>query len=385
MEDVSSLVARLYEGHPYPPPAHDLAAAIEQGGFQVGDPLLWAPMLWPEGRPREALKILVAGCGSMQAAWFAHTNRASTVYGVDLSEASLAHERYLQQRHGLSNLHLFKGDLREVDEIGRGFDLIVCTGVLHHMGDPDEGMRALAGVTAADAVLVGMVYAATGRSGVYMLQDAFRRLGVQPDSEGVAFVRRTLAALPPWHFARFYIDAAPELAHDAALVDTFLHPQDRAYNVPQLLALVEDNGLQFQGWFENTLYFPEGATWISSEISERLQRLPVRERWAAVEMLSPSNFTHYFFARKGAPIEISFTGDHAGALIPHRNPGVRETGPNEFRRMTHSFTLTAAETAQFLLANGARTINEIAAEAPGDALSLFERLWKQGHVMVSKA
>ena len=152
MEDVSAIVAKLYEGHPYPPPIRDLAEAIAQGNYQVGDPTLWAPMLWPDGRPRDKLKILVAGCGTQQAAWFAHTNRACDVIGVDLSEPSLAHHRYLQEKHGLVNLRLFKGDLRDVAAIGETFDVIVCTGVLHHMKHPDEGMRALANVLADDGV-----------------------------------------------------------------------------------------------------------------------------------------------------------------------------------------------------------------------------------------
>ncbi|MGD9979400.1 MAG: class I SAM-dependent methyltransferase [Hyphomonadaceae bacterium] len=390
MEDVSTLVARLYEGHPYPPPTHDLEEAIVQGGYQVGDPGLWTPMLWPEGRPRERLKILIAGCGSTQGAWFAHTNRDSEVFGVDLSEASLAHERYLQDKHGLTNLHLFKGDLREIANIGDGFDLVVCTGVLHHMADSDEGMRALAGVMAPHAALACMVYAQTRRTGVYMLQDAFRRLGVKPDAEGVAFVRHTIAALPRWHFAQFYIEAAPELAHDAALVDTFLHPQDRAYTVPQTLALVEDNGLHFQGWFDNAVYYPEASSWLTPKLTERVAALPDREQWAAMEMISPGNYTHYFFARKSAPPEISFTSGDWASLVAHIHPGVRRLAPNQFRRGETQVTLSPQDAILFNLCDGARSIGELsrspaAQRGPqADARALFERLWKQGHVMISK-
>jgi 2-polyprenyl-3-methyl-5-hydroxy-6-metoxy-1,4-benzoquinol methylase len=390
MEDVSTLVGRLYEGHPYPPPTPDLEEAIAQGGFQVGDPSLWAPMLWPEGRPRDQLRILVAGCGSTQGAWFAYTNRDSEVFAVDLSEASLAHERYLQEKHRLTNLHLFKGDLREVASIGDNFDLVACTGVLHHMSDADEGMRALAGVMAPHAALACMLYAPTRRTGVYMLQDAFRRLGVKPDAEGVAFVRSTLAALPDWHFAHFYIKAAPELDHDAALVDTFLHPQDRAYTVPETLALVEDNGLHFQGWFENAVYYPEGSAWLAPEIAQRVAALPDREQWAAMEMLSPGNYTHYFFARKSKPPEISFADDGWANLVAHIHPGVRRLGPNQFKRGGTQFTLAPQDAILFNLSDGARSIGELSRTpaarrgAPTDARALFERLWKQGHVMISK-
>jgi len=385
MEDVSTSVAQLYEGHPYPPPTKDLTEAIAQSGFQVGDPSLWATVLWPEGRPREKLKILIAGCGSTQAAWFAYTNRESEVYGVDLSEASLAHERFLQEQHKLTNLRLFKGDLRNVAEVGRDFDLVVCTGVLHHMADPDAGMRALADVMAPKAALACMLYAPTKRTGVYMLQDAFRRMGIKPDAAGIAFVRSTLASLPAWHFANFYISAATELQHDAALVDTFLHPQDRAYSVPQLLALVEDNGLRFQGWFDNSVYYPEGVAWLTPDALQRLAALPEREQWAAREMLSPGNPTHYFFARKGEPPALSFAAPNWAEFIPHRTPGLRTLGQNQFKRMAHTFTLSPSDAALFALADGSRTLAKIAAQGGdlGYVRGFFEQLWKRGHVMLA--
>jgi SAM-dependent methyltransferase len=390
MQDVSALVARQYEAFPYPPPSFDLARSIADGGYQVGDPSLWRPLLWPEGGAREARSILVAGCGTTQAAWFAYTNRGAEVVGVDLSEESLAHERFLQDKHGLQNLRLFKGDLRDIGAIGRDFDLIVCTGVLHHMSDPDAGMRALAGAMRADAVLAGMVYGATRRAGVYILQDAFRRLGVRANAEGAGFVRRTLAALPAWHFVQQYVDASTELAHDAALVDTFLHAQDRAYTVPQLLALVEDNGLAFQGWFDNSVYYPDGVTWLSPEIAQRTAALPDREQWAVVEMLCPAISTHYFFARKGAPAAVSPAAPDCTSLVAHQRPGLRRDGPGQYRRAGRMFELTAAEAALFKLIDGARTLAQLIAHADtslseADARALIDRLWKQGHVLLTRS
>lgn len=381
MEDVSARVAKLYEDHPYPPPSTDLAASVGRGEFQVGDPSLFWPMLWPERARTTKLKILSAGCGSQQAAWFAFTNRDAQVIGVDLSEASIAHERYLQEKHELTNLQLYKGDLRNVAEIGRDFDYVVCTGVLHHMADPDEGMRALAGVMAEGAAMLGMVYGASRRTGVYMMQDVFRRLGVKPDAEGIAFVRRTLVKLPNWHPVQHYISAAPELRDDAAIVDTFLHPQDRAYTVPGVLTLVENNGLAFQGWFDNALYFPQGASWLEPELAERVAGLPARAQWAAVEMLSPVNPQHYFFARKGAAYAISFDADPA-QLIPHRHPGVGATGPTQFARGPVRFALSSADATLFNAIDGKKSLAALGGE---QARPLLERLWKQGHVMMAYA
>lgn len=379
MEDVSKIVARLYEGHPYPPPINDLAVAVAQGGYQVGDPTLWAPMLWPEGRPRDKLKILVAGCGTQQAAWFAYTNRECEVVGVDLSEPSLAHHRYLQDKHSLHNLRLFKGDLRDVKSIGEAFDVIICTGVLHHMANPDEGARALADVLEEDGVLAGMVYSAYRRTGVYMMQDLFKRMQLGTDAKSIAFARHVLASLPTWHFARFHTSGSQDVNSNEGFVDTFLHPQDRAYTAPQVLALIEDNGLHFQGWFENAHYYPEGAS-LPADITARIAKLPERDQWAAVELILQWSHWHFFFARKRPVQTISFAGDAWKTYVPKHNPAVRRAGPSEFVRLGQPVPLAAHELAPFSAADGVKTITEIGAHSR----QMFERLWKQGHVMISK-
>ena len=51
--------------------------------------------------------------------------------------------------------------------------------------------------------------------------------------------RRIICAQP-------YIQLAKELDTDTRLVDTFLHPQDRAYTVPQVFDLLNSTDLEFQ-------------------------------------------------------------------------------------------------------------------------------------------
>jgi hypothetical protein len=216
--------------------------------------------------------------------------------------------------------------------------------------------------------------------GVYMMQDVFRRLDVAADAEGIAFVRRTLPSLPAWHVVHQYTSIARELESDAALVDTFLHPQDRAYTVPQVLALVEDNGLHFQGWFENSVYYPEGAPWLSPELLARVTAAAPRDQWAIMEMLNPAITTHYFFARKRQPPRLTFADGAWKRIVAHRHPGLRPTSPTQFNRAGRALVLSPADAELLERANGVASLEEIGGEAAG---ILFERLWKQGHVMLS--
>ena len=397
MENVSTLVAKQYEAFAYPEPFADLAEAIDGGYYQVGDPSLYGPVLWPTGRPQRPLSILVAGCGTVQAAYAAYRNREDQIVGIDLSDSSLAHERFLQERHGLDNLQLFKGDLLEVGSLGRPFDVILCTGVLHHMAEPGAGLAALREVLAPDGVMALMLYGQTVRTGVYMLQDAFRRIGVEQSPEGIAEVRRILAELPARHYAQDYIRAATELRDDAALVDTFLHPQDRAYTVPQLLELVEGAGLAFQNWVDNFPYWRNGAWGPDTAIAAAVDPLPPREHWAAVEMLRQAAGMHAFTVRRAgkAVPNVDFeTGDWRN-FIPHGAPGLARKGPGLFERS--GYELRCSELEQFVLdgANGTRTIGEIievpaleeipTAERDEFARRYFEHLWKLGHVMIALA
>jgi SAM-dependent methyltransferase len=393
MEDVSTLVARQYEAFAYPEPFADLTEEIRKGYYQVGDPALYGPVLWPRGRPHRRHKILVAGCGTVQAAYTAHMSPEDEVVGLDLSEASLAHERFLQDRHGLANLKLFKGSLLEVGDLGERFDVILCTGVLHHLEDPAAGLSALRDVLAADGVMVLMLYGATVRTGVYMLQEAFRRMGIEQTPVGVAQVRRIIAELPSRHYARDYMSAADELKDDAAIVDTFLHPQDRAYTVPQIFELTEGCGLTFQNWVESHPYWRNGAWGPDTAVAQAVDPLPRREHWAAVEMLSQSVGLHAFTVRKGDVDVVDFDTEGWRSFVPHYAPGLSRKGPGLFKRGAHE--LKCSELEQFVLdgADGSRTIAEIidvpaleeilTEQRDEFARRYFEHLWKLGHVMIA--
>src|SRR4051812_42939063 len=238
MHDTSQRVAAQYERHIYPPPLEDLAGKAARDKTERGDPKYFSAHLWPEGKPRNNLRILSAGCGTSQAAHLAFNSPDCSVTGIDLSEASLAHQKYLAERHGLKNLRLERRDILDIAQSSERFDLIVCTGVLHHMQQPGDGLRALASVLSPRGVIYAMVYAYAKRAGVYLLQDMFRRLQIGQDDSGIAFVRKTLRELPAQHYARWFLPPSLDQIADAELVDIFLHVQDRAYSVQEVLDLV---------------------------------------------------------------------------------------------------------------------------------------------------
>src|SRR5690348_7986926 len=167
----------FYESHPYPAPLRNLDRHREL--YRNPDRRrAWSLLLWPSEKPRADREILVAGCGTSQAAIHALREPDARVTAIDVSETSLRYTRDLQHKYGLRNLDLHRLAIEEAGELGCSFDQIVCTGVLHHLPDPDTGLRALRNVLAPNGAMHVMVYAAYGRVGIYMMQEYCRLLGI---------------------------------------------------------------------------------------------------------------------------------------------------------------------------------------------------------------
>ena len=121
------------------------------------------------------------------------------VTAIDISETSLSHTRDLQRKYAIRNLDLRRLAIEDVGSLGQTFDEIVCTGVLHHLPDPDLGLRSLRAALAQDGALHVMVYAAYGRAGVYMMQEYCRLLGVRADEDDLRELGAVIGALSEDH------------------------------------------------------------------------------------------------------------------------------------------------------------------------------------------
>jgi len=177
--DPADEVRAFYESHPYPAPLKSLDQHREL--YRNPDRRRALSLLhWPTEKQRTKRKILVAGCGTSQAAAHAMREPDAHMTGIDISKTSLSHTRELQRKYGLRNLDLHRLAIEEVGELGQDFDEIVCTGVLHHLPDPDHGLRALRGVLKRDGAMHVMAYAAYGRAGIYMCRSTAACSGSAP-------------------------------------------------------------------------------------------------------------------------------------------------------------------------------------------------------------
>lgn len=302
MTEKQTQVQEQYTKWPYPEPVYDLQEWFKtnrlMGDFTTD---LGFYAHFPRERKRP-LNVLVAGCGSYQAAAYAFRSHESCVTGIDISSTSLSLTDDLKKKHKLTNLELKELSLLDAETLGEKFDLIISTGVLHHLEDPVQGARALASVLSEKGRMSLMLYGSSLRTGVYWIQDVFRTLRIQPhDDADIERARSFVSALPGHHPVHQYVKAgATDLRYSGGFVDTFFHPQDRSYFVSDLFEFAQQSNLIMSGFIENAFYHPltyQLGTSLNLYAKE-LGKLSFFERAAIVDKLSNAMGTHRFILSK---------------------------------------------------------------------------------------
>lgn len=386
----SDRVAQQYERWTYPQPISDLTVWLNDH-WQWFDPSHAHRIFWPDRPYFPDMEILVAGCGTNQAAVFALNNPKARVVAIDVSTTSLQNHVRLRDRHGLNNLEIRRLPIEEAESLGREFDLIVSTGVLHHLADPTRGLRCLGRCLKPHGVAALMLYARYGRVGVEMMQSVFRDLGLGLEDASIPIVRDALEGLPADHPVASYLRIAPDLGFDAGLVDTFLHARERSYTMEDCLGLVDGAGLAFQDLFFKAPYYP--PPWASGPFFAAVSAQPPARQWSILERIQSSNACHFFMAcrpdRPKATYAVEFESEGASRFVPVLRHRCRLDG-NRLYRSDWSIPLEADHLALVRLVDGRRTLGEIAAEAPEIgalpvqdpatrevfARTLFQMLWR---------
>jgi SAM-dependent methyltransferase len=385
-------VVEFYTNHPYPPPLENLDRARD----------LWQDenvhraefhLLWPYKEYRADFDVLIAGCGTWQAAKFALCHPAARVTAIDISSTSLNHTEALKRKYALSNLETRELPIENVSDLAHHFDLVISTGVLHHLIDPDAGLRALRSVLNDEGVMYLMLYAPYGRTGVSMLQEYCRRLGIGTTPEEINDLNVVLRRLPQFHPLLLMMRGSRQGLEANALVDAVLNPRDRTYAVPELFEFVERNDLQFARWYWQAPYLPQCGAVSDTPHAQKLAALSERDQFTQMELWRGLINNHDFVVqRSDAKNErkVSFDNEQYLRYVPIRRawttcveeqlpPGAAGLLLNRMHLFDDLFLkINEMEKEIYEAIDGRRSISEIVETVKYSspfARDFFEKLW----------
>jgi hypothetical protein len=158
-----------------------------------------------------------------------------------------------------------------------------------------------------------------------MLQEYISRLGIGDSDEEIHDLANTLMALPREHPLARLLGESPDFRSKAGLADALLHPQDRAYTVPELFEFIDQAGLVFGRWQRQAPYLPQCGDFAETPHASRLAQLPPQEQYAAVELLRGTMLRHsaviYPANSPADQHSVRFDHDQWQDYIPIRSPG----------------------------------------------------------------
>ncbi len=272
--EVSLKVREQYEENPYPRWRYANAQVDESKSFHFKRPF----------------QILIAGCGTGKQVFqerymypYAH------ITAVDLSLSSICYAKRKIQELGVDRVEFMHADILELGQLDKKFDFIMCSGVLHHMQEPEAGLKVLLSLLKPKGIMNIGLYSEVARQTVVKLRELVAEKGWKPDREGIQAFRAYINALPTEDHLR-YVTRWRDYYSMSMVRDLIFHVQEHRYTFLQLDEMFKRHGLAF---LDFSFIFPD-------VLADFLRKHPGPENyrnfelWDAFERKRPEAFASMY-------------------------------------------------------------------------------------------
>jgi tetratricopeptide (TPR) repeat protein/SAM-dependent methyltransferase len=235
----------------------------------------------------EALDVLIAGCGTGQhAIETAQRFSGARVLAIDLSRASLAYAVRKTREVGMSNIEYMQADILNLASLNASFDLIESSGVLHHLGDPEQGWRILVSLLRPGGVMHVGLYSAAARADIGAARALLIDRGYQDTAADIRRSRQDFLSSPdgtPFKNVTRYSD----FFTTAECRDLLFHVQERQFTIPEIKSFIDENSLTFLG-------FTGAATQAYAGHFPEAPAMTDLDRWHAFKTENPMAFVNMY-------------------------------------------------------------------------------------------
>jgi SAM-dependent methyltransferase len=281
--EVSRAVRQHYEESPYPRWVH------------AGPP--GQPIILNHRRPEQTFDALFAGSGTgLSTIEFARQTRRARVLAIDLSLVSLCYAQRMARSYGLTNVQFGHADVMKLGTIGREFDYVDASGVLHHLGDPWEGWRILLSVLRPRGVMLVGLYSKLARHSIVAAREMIAERRYRPIPEDIRRCREEVMAAHNGSLLKSVIQWNDFFAMSECR-DLLFHVQEHHVTLPEIKLFLAATGAQFGGFTLDALTLQNFATRFPEATA-----MTNLDYWHEFEIQAPSTFTamYQFWVHKPA-------------------------------------------------------------------------------------
>ena len=235
------------------------------------------------GKPR--LDYLIAGCGAgQQVASVAQTFSDAEITAIDLSLTSLGYAKRIIAGMGLQEVAFGQADILELGKLGRTFDVIDSSGVLHHLADGRAGWRVLLSILRPGGIMRVALYSTLARRHIEAGRRYIAAKGYTGSAADIRQCRQDIMAMPEDEPIRSVMTII-DFFSTSDCRDLLFHVEEHTSTLPGIAAFVAENNLEFLG-----LEIDPGTT---RRYAERFPDDPAQtnlDHWHAFEQDNPDTF-----------------------------------------------------------------------------------------------
>ena len=242
-DEVSRQVRQQYEENPYPRWVHAAGQVAPIPIDQYLREQCPAGAYTPLGKT-DALDMLVAGCGTGQIAIAcAQKYLGARVLAVDLSLSSLSYAKRSTPPPLAAHIDYAQADILKLATIERSFDVIDCSGVLHHMADPLEGWRILLTLLRPGGLMHLGFYSEAGRKDVAAARSFIAERGFGSTPPEIRRCRQELLKTPLASVTRF-----TDFFSMSECRDLLFHVHEARMTISPINTFIGEHRLKFLGF-----------------------------------------------------------------------------------------------------------------------------------------
>lgn len=246
-ELTSQAVRQQYEENPYPRwkflPRYSATPYLKAVASEI--PAYQLSARHGQGR----LNMLVAGTGTgRHAIHLARHFYDTRVTAIDLSRRSLAYADGMAESFGLNNIQFLQADILELPEASQGsYDVIECSGVLHHMADPMAGWQKLTAQLRSGGLMKIGLYSTRARRVIHRLRQVINEQGLQATPADIRRFRHSLLQ-PPLADDLGPLVQSVDFYSMSGVRDLLFHVQEHTFTPAELAEMIDQLPLTFLGF-----------------------------------------------------------------------------------------------------------------------------------------
>lgn len=173
-------------------------------------------------------KVLEFGCGTGQLGNYLAATGHSKIYSADLTINSLVLGNNFKKENNIKGINFFECDIFKPCFKNEVFDIVICSGVLHHTIDPYQGYLNLLKMLKPNGYIIVGLYNTISRLKNSVIKYLSKVIG---------------------HRAFYYFDEIYKIKNTSArkswVKDQYYHPLEKRYTFNDLHTWFEKNNIEF--------------------------------------------------------------------------------------------------------------------------------------------